>query len=69
MFNIKLFKTKEKAVEYAEMVGGIVYDYGADSPTNMFYIGEIEKREGSLDEAQALAFPHMVSWIKKESTQ
>lgn len=64
-FKYKLFKSFNKAVEYAAgIANAAVYINLPHSKTKDLYMLELYRDEGEIDINIANEFPYMVSWIE-----
>lgn len=68
-FEVKFFKSKDKANYYKRKFGGDLFHYSARSKTKLEYEQELILMEGCFDEAFAEMYPYCISYLKKESTQ
>lgn len=66
-FEVKFFKSKDKAYYYARKFHGRVYHYSARSKTKFEYEQELKLLEGCFDEAFAEMYPYCISYLKKKA--
>jgi hypothetical protein len=64
MFQVKFFKSRDKANYYKRKFNGEIFHYSARSKTRDFYIQELELIEGCFDENFAEEYPYCVSYLE-----